>query len=346
MKRGHTIERYLLLAVLLALSLTGCDVHEFPDVPERIRFTLLLDSKTELPIHEEIYHTKEPSPAKGEHDRRYIINAYRSDDGKKFGRDADTTLLLTRRLSDAYAFGIDMELPAGFYKFIAWSDHVDKGTTSDKYWNTGNFAEITYASREDYEGCNDYKDAFQGTVSTLIHYDQESDGNIVSQVATLELERPLAKFRFIATDLKAFVERELARAEQKDEETSRSVNPEDYRVVFYYTGYMPCSFNMFTNKPNDSWTSVTFDGRMLPLENDEMELGFDYVLVNGKESKISVVAEVYDKEGELLSRTKTVEVPIVRSKLTIVRGQFLTSMATGNIGIDTDYDGDINIEIV
>lgn len=58
-----------------------------------------------------------------------------------------------------------------------------------------------------------------------------------------------------------------------------------------------------------------------------------------------MAVEVYDKDGELLSSTNTVEVPLVRSKLTIVRGNFLTSKATGSVGINPDYNGDFNIEI-
>ncbi len=176
-----------------------------------------------------------------------------------------------------------------------------------------------------------------------MYYDPYGDGY---QVTTVSLERPLAKCQFIATDLEEFIKREELRLSSKGEdEEPRSVNPADYRVVFYYTGFMPCTFNAFTNNPIDSWTNVSFDGNMIPLENHESELGFDYVLVNGAETKVNVVAEVYYKTGELLSRTKTVEVPLVRSKLTVVRGPFLTSMATGGVDIDTDYDGDINIFI-
>ncbi len=345
MKRVYGMMKYLLMLLLVAVGVTSCDVHEFPDTPERVPFTLLLDCKTELPIYQEIYSTKQTANAKAEHDRRYIINVYRSEDSKDFSRQADTTLVVTGRI-DEETVSIPLNLPQGFYKFLVWCDHVDKGTVADKYYNTTNFAEITYADRASYEGSNDYKDAFRGSEQTIIHYDQYDDGNIISQVVTMELDRPLAKFKFIATDLEEFVQRERTRLAAKGEKDTMSINPDDYRVVAYYNGFMPCSFNMFTNKPNDSWNGMAFDGKMRSLANGEMELCFDYVMVNGTESKVNVVVEVYYKDGELLSRTRAVDVPLVRSKLTIVRGLFLTSMATGNVGIVTDYDGDINIEIV
>lgn len=335
-----------MLALLpFAFSMASCDVHEFPDIPEKVPFTLHLNCKTQLPIHEEINYTTRSANAKAEHDMRYIVNVYRSDDGENFTRQADTTIVYTKHIDEEQNHSIQLNLKQGFYNFIVWGDHVDKGTSGDKYYNTSNFAEITYPDRENYEGNNDFQDAFRGTVQAAVLYDQYSDGEIVEQEASIQLERPLAKFKFISTDLEEFVGQVMENAALKGKAASRTINPGDYRVVFRYTGFMPCSFNMFTNKPNDSWTGVSFDSRMIPLDENEIELGFDYVFVNGTESKTNVAVEVYDKDGELLSSTNTVEVPLVRSKLTIVRGNFLTSKATGSVGINSDYNGDFNIEI-
>ena len=343
----HPIYNIRSLLVLLAsvFALTGCDVHEFPDIPGKVPFTLHLDCTTELPIYQEINYTTRSGKQATEHDIRYIINIYRSDDGENFTRQADTTIVYTRHLDEEKDHSIQLNLNQGFYNFIVWSDHVDKGTSGDKYYNTSNFAEIAYPDRENYEGNNDFQDAFRGTVQAVVLYNQYSDGSIVAQEASVQLERPLAKFKFISTDLEEFVGQVLENAASKGKTASRTINPDDYRVVFRYTGFMPCSFNMFTNKPNDSWTGVSFDGKMIPLDEHEIELGFDYVFVNGAESKTNVAVEVYDKDGELLSSTNTVEVTLVRSKLTIVRGNFITSKATGSVGINPDYNGDFNIEI-
>ncbi|WP_343028966.1 DUF6562 domain-containing protein, partial [Bacteroides xylanisolvens] len=106
------------------------------------------------------------------------------------------------------------------------------------------------------------------------------------------------------------------------------------------------SYNMFTNRPADAWTGISFEGRPAPIDEHEVDLGFDYVFVNGTETHISVALEMYDRQGELVSSTRTIDVPIVRNKLTIVRGKFLTSkVTTGNMGINPDYEDDYNIEI-
>ena len=125
----------------------------------------------------------------------------------------------------------------------------------------------------------------------------------------------------------------------------KNINTNDFRVVFRYQGFMPCSFNMFTNKPADSWTGVAFDSTMQRLSDTEVELGFDYVFVNGGESTVPVSVEVYDTDGTLLSSTLPIDVPVVRNKLTVVRGNFLSSKASGGVSIRTELDGEYNLEI-
>jgi hypothetical protein len=109
---------------------------------------------------------------------------------------------------------------------------------------------------------------------------------------------------------------------------------------------MPCSYNIFTDKPADSWTNMTYLSNMYIENGDQMAMGFDYIFVNGVETTLSISLEVYDKEGELVSSTNPIQVPVVRSKLTLVTGEFLTSMANGGVAIDPSYDGDdYNVEI-
>ncbi len=110
--------------------------------------------------------------------------------------------------------------------------------------------------------------------------------------------------------------------------------------------YLACSYNMFTNIPADAWTGMSFEGRPTPIDEHEVDWGFDYVFVNGADTHISVALEMYDKQDGLVSSTRTIDVPIDRNKLTIVRGKFLTSkVTTGNMGINPDYEDDYNVEI-
>ncbi len=171
--------------------------------------------------------------------------------------------------------------------------------------------------------------------------------------------RPLAKYRFITTDLGKFIDQQvqskllemqkqgLALPEaEESRDPSRYVDLSQYRVRFRYPQYMPCSFNMFTNRPADSWTGMSYDAEIRQMSAKEAEIGFDYVFVNGVESSVAVAVDVLDKDGKLIGSVPTVNVPLKRSKLTEVRGEFLTTKAGGSVGIDPGYAGpDYNIFI-
>jgi hypothetical protein len=79
---------------------------------------------------------------------------------------------------------------------------------------------------------------------------------------------------------------------------------------------------------------------MYRLSKTEMLLGYDYIFVNGIETTLNIQVEVYDKDNNLMSKSNPVNVPVKRSMLTDVRGEFLTSKATGGVAINPSFDGD------
>ena len=75
------------------------------------------------------------------------------------------------------------------------------------------------------------------------------------------------------------------------------------------------------------------------------QLGFDYVLTDAGETvSIPVELEILNEKNEVLART-AFRIPCERGKNTTVRGNFLTSDANGGIGIDPDYDGDLEVDL-
>ena len=118
---------------------------------------------------------------------------------------------------------------------------------------------------------------------------------------------------------------------------------EDYRVVFYYVGFMPDTYSMFTDKPVDSVTGVTFQSVLRRMDDAQATLGFDYVFVNGKESAVTVRIGIYDDEGTQLSLTEPIEIPLKRNHHTVLRGKFLMSEASGGVTINPNFDGDHNL---
>ena len=153
------------------------------------------------------------------------------------------------------------------------------------------------------------------------------------------MQRPLAKFEFVTNDVVEFIDKESTRIASKangnkaastDDTPTRAVNIEDYKVVFYYVGFMPHAYSMHTDKPVDSSTGVMFESTLKKLSESEASMGFDYVFVNGK-------------KGTQLSLTEPIEVPLKRSHHTILTGMFLMSEASGGVTINPDFDGDHNL---
>ena len=352
--------RFVILFILASVGmiLTGCDVHEYPDGGEEVKptvpFAIHLRFDTNMPIYQDIHYlttrlpdTEEPS------DIRYIIQAYRSDNGTDFTRQPDYVFTFSQASSKGLDYDAVVNLEEGYYTFLVWADYVEKGTQVDYFHITSDFQEIKYTSKEGYKGNTDRRDAFRGCVEASKALLVTSRAEEAEREITIPMVRPLAKIKLIATDSTLFVRQMLLAQQKRNEaagkgssEESRAINPDDYRVVFRYSGFMPCSFNMYTNKPAASWSGVPFNGALTVLDDQsEAEMGFDYVFTNGVEARVSVSVEVYDQENTMVASINPIEVPLVRSKLTIVRGDFLTTKSTGGVGINPDFDGSFDIFI-
>ena len=334
-----TLKLIMMCAGLLCgVCLSSCDVHEFPDpAPEEVQFTLTLNYDTDIPLYKVVeYEEDTRSDAAEEYAVRYIVEAYdASADGVKAHEtlyrfefvkpdisELDTTLMLS--------------LLPGTYNFMVWTDYVMDDDGGDLYYATQQFEGIALQG-DVHEGSNDRRDAFRGTVIS------EVSENVTE--ASVDMGRPMAKFNFVSNDVADFVIKANAERMNDAAMASADVDLSDYRVVFRYHGFMPYSFNMFTDKPADSYTGVFFESSLHRLNDNEAELGFDYVFVNDEEAIVMVSVEIYDSDEHLISSSKPIEVPLMRSKLTTVRGRFLTSEAAGGVSIIPDYDGEYNITI-
>ncbi len=349
--RAHIRSTVALLAALVCASC--CGIHEFPE-PRETAFTLHLNFDQELPLYKEIeVETRSSnlysrvSTFARDYDMRYIVEVYRQSNVGEFSRVAEQRVIDTKHEPFSPNHSIQLELTPGVYRFIVWADHVETGTVEDVFYDVSEFVEIKLTGAHHY-GSNDMRDAFRGTVDCVFEGWEAGE-------ATVEMVRPLAKYTFIATDLSDFVSRVLSLMNKKAQAMSGSGNSvytdtrvidlDSFKVVFRYTGFMPESYNLYTMKPADARTGVFFESSMEKLSADEASLGFDYVFVNGSEATVQVAVETYDSEGTLMSRTKSFDVPLVRSKHTIIRGKFLSQEASGSVGIKPDFDGEYNVEI-
>ena len=321
--------KYLSIIIALAgAALSSCDVHEFPyPVDKEIPFVLHLDYSTELPLHKIVEYYEDNTKSSGNadsYDIRYIVLVDTA--GNTAASEYKYRFVFTEDEVSRLDNSVTMNILEGNYNFTVWTDYVQAGSENDHHYDTDKFEEIGFVSQE-HIGCSDWKDAFNGSVASEVSKEVTE--------ATVQMGRPMAKFNFISTDVEKF----LSKADYG------SINWDELKIVFTYNGFVPYSFNLFTNKPADAKTNVDFNAKVNLIGEGEAELGFDYVFVHENESHINVSVAIYNNTGELISKSKPLEVPLMRSKLTTVKADFLTSEADGGVTIVPDFDGEHNYEI-
>ena len=364
------IYRAIVAATLACtLVLASCAVHEWPKeeeepvIPEPPKYPVILylDYDTDLPLYKIIeYQLESRSAMAVDYDVRYIIETYTVLDEQLNKKELFSRDMFTRDDVNTLNHSQLLQLPEGKYEFYVWTDYVDAGTTGPKYYLADDFTTITV---HNHEGNNDFRDAFAGVLKVDIT-------PMTTEVRVMN-RRPLAKFNFITTDLDRFVEHMLeleaqAKAESENNEGqeenprsddpaepasasaddpatasndfTRGVNIQDYKVVFRYSQFMPNEFDIFSYIPIYALPNITFESEIKPLSDTEAELGFDYVFVNGEEFVIPIMVEVYDKQGNKVSGINPINVPLMRGQLTTVRDNYLTSQASGGIGINPDFE--------
>ena len=223
---------------------------------------------------------------------------------------------------------VTFRIRVGEYRFVVWTDYVEEGSVADLFYTSDKFEHIGFAS-EAHFGNEDMRDAFTGSLTAVV-----SDENFE---ATVTMSRPMAKFAFVTNDLQDFIVRAM--------QTRGASELDGYSLVFKYNGFMPSAYNLHAGGTTDSGSGYSFTSKITQISETEAELGFDYVFVNDHETVVSVYVEVYDADGNHLSTSVPVDVPLMRSKLTTVVGNFLTSDASGGVFVSPGYDGEHNIII-
>ena len=194
-------------------ALSSCDVHEFPaEEPESHSVVLNLDFRTALPLYQTIEYTRsgKASAMPADYDIRYQIRVYKTDNEGEIASEDYTALTVTKDDVTDPDHRVSMEIGEGSYRFIVWADYVDNDSDADKFYTTGDFKEITLAG-DGHCGNNAFRDAFRGETVAAVTAE-----NGVTQEITVEMERPLARFQFVTTDLETFITNALKEQEARN----------------------------------------------------------------------------------------------------------------------------------
>lgn len=251
---------------------------------------------------------------------RYVVRTYPAGMVQHFN-SAPLTEQVVMRPATLEDFTITVPSPDEAVEIWVWADHADS-PDAPLHYDAGHFGEISLP-QSPYAGCDERRDAFCGGMPL----------NPADRAVTLTLERPVARYEFVATDLAQFMQNEGVD------------NLKGYRVEFAYTGYLTLSYNSFTGLNFNATTGVTFAGTLRRLSDGEASLGFDHVFTSRGERAVSVQAYLITPAGVRRAISPVVNVPISPGVNTTVRGAFLSVREQGGIDIDFDFSGDINIII-
>ena len=264
---------------------------------------------------------------------RYIIRACPVSKERAVSARAAHEYQFIKDVKAGYDAEFSIDVAPGQYNIMVWSDFLRE---SDIIYETGDFTGIMLDENSDMG--DESNDAFRGTNDQSFSVNvQEDDIDTVKVV----MQRPLAKFEFVANDLDEFVVK--ADTKQNSTKSSSDININDYIVRFFYVGFRPDVYSMYTDKPVDSSSGVTFESTMSQLDSSEVKIGFDYVFVGDQSSDVTLQIGVFDRNEKQISMTKPIKVPLMRGRHTVMTGAFLTPDASGGVVLDPDYNGDHNV---
>lgn len=227
---------------------------------------------------------------------------------------------------------VELEAGSGNYDLRLWTDYTrTDAPLVDTYYHTESLKAVGIVTGP-YTANTDAKDAAYIAEDGITLPD---GGKEIS----LQLQRPLAKYRLVATDVPGY--RRLTEID-----AAKWPPLEELTVSVYYENFFPSTFNILNDNPTDALTGIRYHHPLPDAGNEEkeMQVASDWVLVNGKESSVSVTVVVTDAAGRVVSSTSGIPVAYRRSYLTTVRGDFLTAgVSGGGIRINTEWEGEYNI---
>ena len=368
---------------LLSMVASSC-VHEFPDestpaeIVLKLEFNIDIDVNVEMNMNTEINTGMTPDLKSGTkelnsetHDIRYLVKFFRIVNGEMIKAPVYEHTFTVDDIN-VHEFEENLEISEGQYRIFVWGDYVEQGGIDDYHYVTSDFPLISLNLPESgpYIGSLESRDAYVGhTDINVIRYGQTEQ----CVEADIDIQRPLAKFVILSSDLDEFVTKvtEMRLAALKEQASAgllseeeaqlaatKTVNLDEYDVRILYQGdentmyNAPTAFDVFSDKPVATTPGLSFTSELKETINPdtgakEALLGFDYIFMNGSESHTRVVVGVYDKDGEQVAMTPSIKIPLKRNQVTYVRGKFLMENTKGGVAIDPGFSGpDFNYVIM
>lgn len=325
----------MIAAILLV---TGCRVHELPEGGDdgavvELTLNLRFDSK-ELPLYKEIEYDSKGIEA---YDGRIVVALFRY--ASERANDKPDYVFLFNEAGGLKDLSEVVKVAPMNYQVLVWADYMNASTvfyTSPVLSNDLSADKFTVVTLQDpYHGNTPWRDAFYGVQdASLASYLTNNSQHTID----IQMERPNARFNFVATDKDQF-------ARYLSSKAGEEVDATDFKVKITYPQFLPCAYDVLKEAPVDSRTGVEFDVTPTLLSDDNIDLGSDWVFANGDKTSVIVTLSFYDARGQFISSLNNLEVPLCRGKNTTVKGALLTSGVSSGISIDPSFDGEFVIEL-
>ena len=351
MKRNRHIRKLWSGLLALPFLMAACTLHEEPELtadgelgvdPTEVNVEVNLTLDLNLPEQGNEENSSARVSANTDYLHRFIVEAY-------FNRQPVARQVFVENITDRthLSLPVSMKLHARSYQLVVWKDYVSAETPQeDLHYNTQSLVPVI-PNRASHTGNTEYKDVFVGTTSLDLTAYADQWGAVVEQDVTLQ--RPVARYELIATDVDKFLQR-IADGE---------VSGERFTARIKYSGYLPVGYNVLDDVPKHSLMYMQYNTSFdVPEEGtDELRVGFDYVFVSN-EGSASVPMEIeIVNENNVTVANSVLNVPLERGKNTVWTGEFLTGddqggqggdepgEDEGGIGIDPDYDNETDLGV-
>ena len=327
------IALYAVLSAAVTLSATAC-IKEYPDEeqavdPTEIELTVNLSTDPSV--------TAASAVSKSETSTGYayfVIELYKDE----FGGDSVFRKELCAPVDDNGSASITFteKMHAGSYRLAAFAARTENYDGSGCDYDISDLSNIVFPENGN-AGSSPMKECYDIRMDIDLPHNRWFGTDSVSGVLT----SPVGRVEVISEDAPEFIDDNDLKAKAAEDDFWQN-----YEVRWDYAMYFPTGYNAITGLPNKAETDIGFVSDLTPLEDNEVLMGYDYVFVNGDNTEVSITLSVYDRTtGECLNTYSGLNAGIYKGQTTVIRGKYLSTEKKPGVNIDTDFDGDINIDL-
>ncbi|MCH5233025.1 MAG: hypothetical protein J1E78_05230 [Muribaculaceae bacterium] len=259
---------------------------------------------------------------------KFILEAWR--DGVTYCRDVVTLS------DDEFAMGVmrhtfSKPLAATNYRIGVWYEKTGDEVTSP-YFQTDDLSHIKLLTNSTTHG-----DSIQcGFGLKDVDFSKMSQNSSRdSEVMTIELEHPGARFHIVATDIRQFI----------DDNRSYLLQGDSFFVNLSLSQNRHNGFNIYSSSVKLGEGQIErSSGLWLPFADyDELKIA-DGFLFTDPEEDVTLTLSITNTTGMVISRTEPFSFPVKRGVITTVRGDFLSFPINGSLTVNPVWDGEIELE--